>query len=318
MRRLMLKSLYVVALLKYPSMRDDLRYFVRDNYFCRINQFKFLFKDYLQKKKYKVTNYQGEFDQELRYVLPFAYWHFLNGTLAKTISSKDTKELYFFSENHEERYEKRIWTETYNYYDVPNMTHSASFNFKKWAPVPYKAHYANSVFKYDKPVLVIANKYNIEWDQPPINFFDIPTLDKILTRYKNKYQIIYNRPLSSQIVLDNSEVLDLKEHAWIKEKHPEVILMNDLYDQHLGTTVNNYNHLQLMVYANADRFLSIHGGTAILACCFGGTNIILSNPKWGMEAIFNEYATIMPKLSGAKVIHARNRQEVLQYVYENY
>ncbi|WP_255478541.1 hypothetical protein [Rufibacter sp. XAAS-G3-1] len=279
---------------------------------------KFLFKDYFQKKNYKVISYRGEFDQELRYVLPFAYWHFLNGTLDKTISSKDTKELYFFSKNHEEKYDKRIWNETYMHYDVPNMTHSFTFSYQKWAPVPYKAHYANEVFKFDKPILVIANKYNIEWDHPPINFLDIPTLDKIITKYKEKYQIIYNRPLSTQIVLDNSDILDLKEYPWLKENHPDVILMNDLYAQHKGSVVNNFNHLQLMVYANCDRFISIHGGTAILASCFEGTNIILSNPNWGMEILFDEYSTIMPKLSGAKILHARDANEVLEHVYENY
>jgi hypothetical protein len=119
--------------------------------------------------------------------VPFAYWHFLNGTLDKTISAKDTKELYFFSKNHEEKYDKRIWNETYMHYDIPNMTHSFTFSYRKWAQVPYKSHFANEIFKFKKPILIIANKYNIEWDQPPINFFDVPTLDKIITKYKDKY-----------------------------------------------------------------------------------------------------------------------------------
>src|SRR5215213_4650455 len=105
MRRLILKSLYVIAFVKYPRLRNDLRYFIRDNWYCKLRQVKFLLKDYVFKKEYKVINYEGEFDQELRYVIPFAYWHHLNGTLQKTISSKNTKEFYFFSKNHEERYE---------------------------------------------------------------------------------------------------------------------------------------------------------------------------------------------------------------------
>ena len=317
MQRFMLKFLYGIAALKYPGIRHDLRYFIRDNYFARLNQIRFIAQDYLARKQYKIIDFHGEFDQELRYVLPFAYWHHLNGTLEKTISSVNTKPFYFFSENHEEKYEKRVWQAGYGYYDVPNMTHSPSFSFTKWAQVPLKSHYKNNRFVFRKPMLIIANKYNIEWDKPPINFLDIPTLDRIITACKDQYQIIYNRPLSSQIVVDNSEIMDLNEHAWLRQHHPEVILMNDLYEQHQHT-VDNFNHLQLLVYANANRFISMHGGTAALASYFGGINVVLSHPGGGMEHHFNEYDTIFPALSGAKILHAKNTAEVIEYVNQYY
>ena len=317
MQQVMLKVLYVVAALKYPRLRPDLRYFIRDNYFARFNQVRFAGSDYVTKKKYKVIDFHGEFDQELRYVLPFAYWHHLNGTLSKTISSTNTKPFYFFSENHSEPYEKRVWQAGYGYYEVPNMTHSPSFSFAKWARVPLKSHYKNEQFVFDKPILVIANKYNVEWDKPPINFLDIPALDRIVSACKPHYQIIYNRPLSSQIVVDNSEIMDLNEHAWLRTNHPEVLLMNDLYEQH-RPTVDNFNHLQLLVYANCDRFISMHGGTAALASYFEGINIILSHTGGGMEHHFNEYDTIFPALSGATILHAKNKDEVFQYLNSYY
>ncbi|RYE36663.1 MAG: hypothetical protein EOP42_02545 [Sphingobacteriaceae bacterium] len=316
-KNLVFKSLYVIAAARYPKIRADLKYFVRDNYYCKLFQTRFFIKDYLNKKPYKVITYQGEFDQELRYVIPFAYWHFINGTLGKTVSCSYTKELYFFSKNHEEKFEQRIWTETYNHYNVPNMTHSNTYSFKKWLQVPFKQYYKNDKFKFEKPILIIANKYNIEWDQPPINFFDITTLDNIISGYKHKYQIIYNRPLSKQIVLDNSEVLSLNEHNFIRSNHPEVILMDDLFAEN-QTVINNYNHLQLMVYANCEKFVSIHGGTAVFASYFGGINIILSNPDWGMETLFNEYETLFPKLSGAKVLHAKKVSDVFKFLEHYY
>ncbi|GEO10783.1 hypothetical protein [Segetibacter aerophilus] len=317
MQRLILKSLYAFVLIKYPRIRNDLRYFIRDNYFCRLNQARFLVKDYLVKEQYKEVEYYGEFDQELRYVLPFAYWHHLNGTLKKTISCKNTKEFYFFSKNHEEKYSERVWKAGYDYYDVPNMTHSNSFSYRKWARVPLKKFYKNDEFVFEKPILIIANKYNIEWDNPPLNYLDIASLDKIISTYKHKYQVIYNRPLSTQIISDNSEVLDLNEHSWLREKHPEVLLMNDLYTSY-RSKVASFNHLQLMVYANCDRFISMHGGTAALASYFGGKNIILSNPSHGMEHHFDEYKTIFPALSGATILHAKSRDEVFRYLEELY
>ncbi|MFD2570930.1 hypothetical protein ACFSUS_09820 [Spirosoma soli] len=317
MQRFMLKFLYVVATFKYPGIRRDLRYFIRDNYFSRLNQIRFVTKDYIARKKYKVIDFHGEFDQELRYVLPFAYWHHLNGTLKQTISCTNTRDFYFFSEHHTEQYEKRVWQAGYEYYDVPNMTHSPTFDFSKWTRVPFKKRYQNEVFVFDKPMLMIANKYNIEWDKPPINFLDIPALNRIVSTYKTKYQIVYNRPLSTQIVLDNSEIMDLNEHQWLRENHPEVILMHDLFEQHKNM-VNNFNHLQLMVYANCNRFISMHGGTAALASYFGGMNIILSHPGGGMEHHFNEYATIFPALSGAQILHAKNTDDVFRYLSEYY
>lgn len=317
MQRLLLKFLYVIASVNHPRLQRDLRYFVRDNYFARLSQLRYIRRDYGNRKPYKVIDYHGEFDQELRYVLPFAYWHHLNGTLKQTIGCANTRAFYFFSPNHVERYDKRVWQAGYGYYNVPNMTHSPTFDFSKWTRVPFKSHYQNTLFRYNKPTLVIANKYNIEWDQPPINFLDIPTLDRIMTACKPHYQIIYNRPLATQIVGDNSETLDLREHAWLREHHPEVLLMNDLYDQH-RQSVENFNQLQLMVYANADRFISMHGGTAALASYFEGINIILSHPGGGKEHDFNEYDTIFPALSGATILHAKNREDVIRFVDERF
>ncbi|GAB3542018.1 hypothetical protein [Spirosoma fluminis] len=317
MQRLILKFLYVVATLKNPGIRRDLRYFVRDNYFCRLNQIRFVTQDFLVKKKYKVIEYHGEFQSEIIHVLPFAYWHHLNGTLLQTISCADTKEFYFFSENHSERYPVREWQAGYDYYDVPSMTHGSSFKSVKRAQVPLKAHYRNELITFDKPILVIANKYNIEWDKPPMNFLSISVLDKIVSTYKDRYQIIYNRPLPTQIVEDNSEILDLNEHQWLRETYPEVVMMSDLFEQH-RTTVRNFNHLQLLVYANCDRFISVHGGTAALASYFGGINIIVSSPEGGMEHQFNEYATIFPALSDARILLAKTDQEVLPYLEAYY
>ena len=317
MQQLVLKFLYVVVTLNYPGIRRDLRYFIRDNYYCRLKQIRYAARDYLVRRPYKVIEYHGEFDQELRYVLPFAYWHHQNGTLKQTVSCANTKEFYFFSPNHLERYDKRVWQAGYDYYDVPNMTHSPTFSYAKWARVPLKQHYQNEWFVFDKPLLVIANKYNIEWDKPPVNFLDIPALDRIVNAYKATYQIVYNRPLSAQIVQDNSEIMDLGEHAWLRENHPEVLLMDDLYAQN-RSRVNNFNHLQLLVYANCERFISMHGGTAALASYFGGINIILSHPGGGMEHAFNEYATIFPALSGARILHAKKTDDVFRYLAQYY
>ncbi|MEO6219163.1 MAG: hypothetical protein ABIO81_01960 [Ginsengibacter sp.] len=315
MRKLFLKSLNVITIVTHPGIPKKYCFFIRDNYFSRLIQIKYYLKDYYLKKIYKVIEYHGEFQQELTFVLPFAYWHFLNGTLDKTISSDNTKELYFFSDKHEESETKRDWLFNDETFEIPNMTHSNTFSYKKWKRVPLQPYYKNEIFVFEKPILIIANKYNIEWKNDPVNFFDITMLDRIFRCYKDKYQVIYNRPLSTQIVSDNSEILDLGEYSWIKANHPDVLLMDDLFTKN-QKYVNNFNHLQLMVYANCSHFISVHGGTAALASYFGGTNIIFS--KRGLEHVFNEFSTIFPKLSGAKILHAEKEEDVFNYLQQYY
>lgn len=319
MKKLVLKVLSGVALIQYPKMDRAIRYYIRDNYYSRLNQLRFISQDYIFKEKYKVIDYCGEFSDELNYVLPFAYWHHLNGTLKQTISCKGTKDLYFFSDNHEEKYQTRDPMFSYDNYDTPNKTNSIAKDYSKWARVPLKKHYQNDVFVFDKPIFVIANKYNIEWDGPPLNYFSVETLDKIITTYKNKYQIIYNRPLATRIVEDNSDILDLGELEWLRTAHPEVIILDDLFREN-ASKVNSFNHFQLMVYANSEKFLSIHGGTATLASYFGGVNIILSKGKknpaegGGLETIFNEFSTIFSEISGAKILHAKREADIFDFL----
>ncbi|WP_461490009.1 hypothetical protein [Pontibacter sp. HJ8] len=272
-------------------------------------------KDYVMKPSYKQIEYRQEFQQELTFVLPFAYWHFLNGTLDKTISSKYTKELYFFSENHEEKYNRRTWRLSKESYEIPNMYHCRRVHFSKWAQVPLKEHYTNDLFVYQKPLLIIANKYNNEWGRGPINYFSLDLLFKVFDRFRHKYQIVYNRPGANYIVMDNSAIYEMNEAEQIREKYPDVLLAEDLYLKH-REHVNNYNHFQLMLYANCERFLSVHGGTAALASYFGGKNIILS--KRGHEHRYDEFNTIFRALSDAKIYHAKKEEELLHFLETYY
>lgn len=305
-------SLYVR--LRYPSVSPELRYFYRDTYNCQLQQLKYVVKDYVTKTKYKDIVYEGEFGMELQFVLPFAYWHAKNGTLRSTKSAKYTKELYFFSPDHQEAFETRSNEGNYNF-ELPRILYSQDYSIDKWTAVPLKAHYQNDIYQYDKPILIIANRYNMEWDGPPISYFDIPTLDFIIKTLKKDYTIIYNRPRPENISPDGSDTYDLEEFDWLQQEHPEVLLMEDLYQENKGKA-NNFNHLQLMVYANSNHFISVHGGTATLASYFGGVNLVIS--KQGPEHHFNCYQTLYPKFSGATILHARNNVEIQTFVRSHY
>jgi hypothetical protein len=275
---------------------------------------KYYWRDYVLKKPYKEIVFNGEFQQELINVLPFAYWHFKNGTLKTTASAKYTAPFYFFSPDHSEKYVQRDWTSNYST-EIPNSAHNFCLDKSKWLRVPLKEKYKNEKFTFERPILIIANRYNIEWEKGPISFFDIPILNFIIDTLGKKYQIIYNRPSAENITNDNSEILNYGDYQFLKESCRDVILLNDLYETNKGS-VSNFNHLQLMVYANANAFISIHGGTATLASYFGGTNVIYS--KEGHEHYFREFETIFPELSGAKIIHAKDENELKNAIKLNF
>ena len=299
--------------IQYPKVARQFRQFYKDTYYCQIFQMRYFLKDFVFRKKYKEISFNGEFAPELQFVLPFAYWHLKNGTLAKTKGAKFSRELYFFSPDHEESFDERSNEGNYNF-EIPRILYSQDYEIEKWEQVPLKETYQNKVYVYDKPILIIANRYNMEWDGPPISFFSIEVLDSIIKKLLDQYTIIYNRPRSQNIAVDDSVIYELDEYDWLKKEHPDVILMEDLFSENKGNA-NNFNHLQLMVYANASHFISTHGGTGTLASYFGGINIILS--KQGPEHHFNCYQKLYPKLSGAKVYHAKTDTELFEHI-DNY
>src|SRR5256885_8760585 len=118
--KLLNKILGLYILLRYGKLTPDVRYYYRHTYYCQLVQLKYIIRDYFLKKKYKTISFDGEFAPEMEFVLPFAYWHYKNGTLKKTISSKFTKELYFFSPDHEEYFNTRSNEGNFNY-EMPRV-----------------------------------------------------------------------------------------------------------------------------------------------------------------------------------------------------
>ncbi|WP_240699303.1 hypothetical protein [Spirosoma sordidisoli] len=307
-----LVSLYVR--IRHAGVPPGYRYYYRNTYLCKLVQFKYVVADFIRRKPYKMIGFDGEFGPDLQFALPHAYWHYKNGTLKATQSTKFMGEFYYFSPEHTATFDRRTTEGNYNY-DLPRTLYSHDYDMSKWTPVPLKEIYRNDVYVYEKPILIIANRYNQEWDGPPVSFLSVEVIDFIIRSLKDRYTIIYNRPKLAQIVMDNSDFHDLGEFDWLRREHPEVLLMEDLFQANRGNA-RNYNHFQLQLYANAERFISTHGGTSVLASYFGGINLILS--KKGPEHHFNCYQTLYPQLSGATILHAKTDEEVKQYVQSHF
>jgi hypothetical protein len=253
-----------------------------------------------------------EFGYEMQLVIPYAYYLYKNNLLNKTTSCIMTKELYYFSKNHEEKYTNR----KYNIPNVPNKTpHVKNLDYNEYIPPPYKSIYNNNYFIYDKPLLIIHNKYNKEWGKPPINYINKKTLANIFDLCGNKYTIIYLRPINKNIVNDNSNIYDLNEHDLLNSYN--IIDGNKLYEENKEKyKLNNFNHFQLLIHSNCNNFISVKGGNCVLASYFGGTNIIYA--KIGGELINNSYNGHYKKYSNCNILHSNNYTEFIQLIKNNF
>ena len=187
------KAIALYLRLRFGKLHWSVKYFYRDTYRSQLHQWRYTLRDFVTKKPYKVVSFNGEFAPELQFALPFAYWHYKNGTLLKTQSSLYTRELYFFSPQHEECFETRTNEGNYTL-EITRILYSHDYDMKKWLPVPLKQQYRNNIFVFDKPTLVIANRYNMEWDGPPISYFSKDMIAFLVETLSPYYTILYNRP----------------------------------------------------------------------------------------------------------------------------
>jgi len=266
------------------------------------------------KRPYKDIRCDTEFGPELKYYLPYAYWHYLNGTLRSTSSFKDTAPFYFFSPRHIEREGQRQWVLDP---EIPNSEdHNFSYSYRRWAQVPLRAHYQSALnFGFSKPILIVSNKFNREWNAPPVNFLSLDALSQLFDRLTPHYTVVYNRPGSDMIVVDHNDAQSFNDKTYLRRHYPNVFLAEDLYAQYRDA-VTSFNHFQLALYAQCERFISVQGGNSILASYFGGTNLIFQ--RKGQEIFFNELDTIYPRLAGTNCIGSSSYEDLLKDVETRY
>jgi hypothetical protein len=177
-------------------------------------------------------NVVSEFGDEI--VLYTSYYYYLvkNGLFFnnKITTYKGMKDYYYFIDeaNIIEKDEKREWIhDKQRPLLVNNNAHCHKFNMRYWYPVPYKIHFTNSKFIFNKPLIIIQNKYNKEWDNKPVNFFSVKTLDIMVSILKDRFQIVYIRP--SNTILDMSSYLFSDDHNTIYEQLKDFELIKSKY-----------------------------------------------------------------------------------------
>uniref|UniRef100_A0A7S0KX08 Uncharacterized protein n=1 Tax=Asterionellopsis glacialis TaxID=33640 RepID=A0A7S0KX08_9STRA len=260
-----------------------------------------------------------------------------------TIGRPGTKYLYYFSKEHSiqksqgnepQRSSHRLPKDS-PFGESPHFNND-KFPTSGWVPPPYTNFFKMTNLKLDKPLLIISNKYTMEWDDGPINHIPIDSLFEILKFLTPRYHIVYNRfkdprledKLEVQLNKNGmSEIAPYHDKEMIKRFFPSVVFFEEL-SENLDT--DDVNLLMFALGAEAERFISVQGGNSVIASFFGGTNIIHAvkgpevNWKSDIGGDFSYYhrfsnATIRVEQSGKSFCRAvkedfvEDQQSVSQY-----
>ena len=268
-------------------------------------------------EKKTVNSNCPEFGYELLSSLPYAYNLFLKGKLKETISGFDTSCLYFFSPKHIETKCNRSWDNMKKLWDTkfPNISiHRPQLDWELFSPPPFKEYYKDKSIKFEKEVIVIFNRYNKEWNGPPINYLDLPTLDTLFTMLSNEYQVIYINLNKGDKYFDGAKPMELNDDKILK-KHPNVYSLYDVMGMYPELSVNE---IQLRIFANCTKYVSSNGGQLILSAYFGGENIIFSKKCRELDPNVNSFYKWYHKLGGAVFQHVNNYGDLLELVKQKW
>ncbi len=244
-----------------------------------------------------------EFGYEMFYHLPYAYHLAQQGLLERTISCKGTQCFYFFSPDHREVYNTRHFVKYHS--SIAQVPHARP-DFNRWTSPDFASHYKNRVaFRFEKTPLLIFNKFNVEWDHPPINFFSIQFLKEVIRQLRDHYTIIYLRP-TAHIVHDHMPIGDMNEKALLRDEG--ATLVEDLYADYGQIP---FNEFQLCLLSHSPFRISIQGGGAYMNALFPGKLMVLH--RYGGEQIHGNYADF-PQLGVDDFSVHNNEFEMLEII----
>ncbi len=235
---------------------------------------------------------------ELALFVPYAYWLHERGKLTSTSSVKGTAPLYFFSPRHVERDEARRYERLQ---DLDNVDFTIkSLNKRRWSTPPFRDHFAGTEIPLnaDKPVVVVNNKYCVEWDKGSVHYIPPKIMNELLEVLAPRFTVVYIRPGRDEqrgYNEDANAILQTREDYDTVRRNGRGVVFQDVLDK----CSLDFNTLQFAICSRARHFIAVQGGNAVNACMFGGTCVIYA--KTGVEVRNGSYKTWFPRLSGTEV-----------------
>lgn len=238
--------------------------------------------------------FDGEFGAEINSFIPFVYWLHLAGQMRgrRVVTFDGMRPFYYFlsADQLEMRTRDRLFVpieKRPRWLPTPNDHASTQTAFEVFPD--YRTRYRNTLFETDKPLLVVHNKFTLEWHCRPVNFLQLPTIERIFAGLADRFTIIYTRAGIRGRRNDYSEDEQNQYHLddlSLLRRHPHVLLFEDIVAQAEGRY--SYNELKLMLYASAYFHITAQGGNAHMASLFSGSLIGILH-RYGRE-IIHSYA----------------------------
>jgi hypothetical protein len=255
-----------------------------------------------------------EFGYELISALPYAWHLHQKGMLLGTRSGIDTACLYWFSPKHEINEEQRSWANMDKAKKVlPNINiHNHELDWRYFLPPPLKAQHGWQLDLGNKPIVCICNRINIEWGKEVINYFDLDCLEKLFIKLTPKYRLVYFNIASKPQYADGVELLEIGDSDLARKYGVDVI--HDLHAQQYSEF--SFNHFQMLVFGQCERFITMNGGYSILASYFGGTNIIYSKECKEITPTVNSFYRWYHKFGGSRIVHVDTYEKLHETVHD--
>jgi hypothetical protein len=267
--------------------------------------------------------YTGEFGTEIICFVPFVNWLNSENHLEdkKILTYAGMRPFYFFLDENqfEEKRERRCYVPaekrpTY----LPNIGEIRAISRPQEIFPNYRKRYGGQFgAKFEKPLLVVNNKYCDEWGVGPVNFIPLDILDRIFSELKRRYQIVYFREGQGSFDIENlgfspdhNRPFEFGDDV-ILQRYPEVISFQALtYEQRQH---HSYNELKLMVFSDCHNFISSQGGGSHLCALFPSGKLLVMH-RSGAETLhtyhegFYRYASSPPP----ELFVAKNNKEFLE------
>lgn len=277
----------------------------------------------------KNISYFGEFGPEMMLCLPYAYWLHTQNLLESTTTCPDTHCFYYFSPHHSEvnthRTIDRVAAGNKN---LPNFYEHdiQNFCYKYWTPPPLKEHYSkNNEIEFSKEIVIISNKYNVEWGKYPINYINFETLNTLLDMLSKKYTVIYRRPTLDMCVGDQNElhgqfhILDKSGKVTdydLCKSYNNVYTFQDLMSMY---PYFSFNMFQCKVFSLCDKFITVQGGSSYLPGYFAKMNLnLIKKGKEMLPGYYTNPNSWYKKLNGGEIELSTTEDSLIENVQKYY
>ncbi len=247
----------------------------------------------------ETLEYTGEFGPELILFMPFCAWLAKAGILRRhRIKTYLGMRCFYDDFGAAEVIEKpgaRRYVEPAHRPSWLPVRDEFCFDGKGRSPFHFvpdlRARFANRPdrpgFVSSKPILVIHNKYNLEWSGGPVNYIPLNDLESVFRELSPDFTIIYIRhgiaAPQHGYSEDHNSFQPFGDRA-VLDRHPEIICFDTLFNLYRhGGGAADINTFKNMLYSRCHHFITTQGGGAHQIALFSGAVMIILHSRGSEE-----------------------------------